>query len=180
MRARFVVRTLVTAASLALAAGGCGGSDALDGAGTDPVTARGDATETALLERVALAPHEGYDRVVFQFRNALPGYRVEYVRPPLHEDGSGDRVDVAGSAFVVVRMERASGFDLETGEGELVYVGPRRLRGQDAGTSTVREVVRTGDFEAVLTWAVGLRDRVDFRVLTLDGPPRLVVDFRND
>jgi hypothetical protein len=43
----------------------------------------------------------------------------------------------------------------------------------------VREVVRTGDFEAVLSWAVGLDDRVDFRVLTLDGPPRLVVDFRN-
>ena len=102
------------------------------------------------------------------------------MKPPLYEDGSGDRVDVAGSAFVVVRMERASGFDLETGEGELVYQGPRRLTGLRAGTSTVREVVRTGDFEAVLTWAVGLADRVGFRVLTLDDSARLVVDFRND
>jgi hypothetical protein len=39
--------------------------------------------------------------------------------------------------------------------------------------------VRTGDFEAVLSWAVGLGDRVDFRVGTLDDPARLVVDFRN-
>ncbi len=156
-----------------------GGIDTLEGAGTDPVSAPPKSTEIALLERVAVARHEGYDRVVFQFRNVLPGYRVEYVRPPLRQDGSGNVVDVAGQAFVVVRMEPASGFDLGTGEGELVYKGPRRISGAAAGTAVVREVVRIGDFEAVLNWAVGLDDRVDFRVLTLEGPPRLVVDFRN-
>jgi hypothetical protein len=78
-----------------------------------------------------------------------------------------------------VRMEPASGFDLSVPEGELVYTGPRRISGTKAGTSTVREVVRAGDFEAVLAWAVGLGDRVDFRVRALAGPPRLVVDFRN-
>lgn len=156
-----------------------GGIDTLEGAGTQPVSAPAEIEATALLERVAVARHEGYDRVVFQFRNGLPGYLVEYVEPPLHEDGSGDEVEIAGNAFVLVRMERASGFDLETAEGELVYTGPRRIAGASAGTSTVREVVRTGDFEAVLSWAVGLEDRVDFRVLTLDNPARLVVDFRN-
>jgi len=155
------------------------GIDPLEGAGTESVSAADDGEEIALLNRVAVGRHEGYDRVVFQFRNALPGYRVEYVKPPLHEDGSGNRVDIEGSAFVLVRMERASGFDVETGEGQLVYEGPRRVGSAQAGTSTVREVVRTGDFEAVLSWAVGLGDRVDFRVLTLAGPPRLVVDFRN-
>jgi hypothetical protein len=116
---------------------------------------------------------------VFQFRNAASGFRVEYVEPPLREDGSGARVTIDGSAFVVVRMEPASGFDLSVPEGELVYRGPRRLNGGEAGTSVVREVVRTGDFEAVLTWAVGLSDRVDFRVTRLQSPARLVVDFRN-
>jgi hypothetical protein len=135
--------------------------------------------KTSLLERVALGRHEGFDRVVFEFRNVVPGYRVEYVEPPLREDGSGNRVKVAGSAFVVVRMEPASGFDLEVPEGEMVYTGPRRIPGSEAGTSVVQEVVRTGDFEAVLNWAVGLSDRVDFRVRALSGPPRLVVDFRN-
>ncbi len=156
-----------------------GGIDPLEGAGTESVSAAADGYEIALLNRVAVGRHEGYDRVVFQFRNALPGYQVEYVQPPLHEDGSGNIVDVEGKAFVVVRMNPASGFDQETGEGQLVYEGPRRVGDARTGTSTVREVVRTGDFEAVLTWAVGLGDRVDFRVLTLDGPPRLVVDFRN-
>jgi hypothetical protein len=155
-----------------------GGIDLLEGAGTEPVSTPAGEARIALLERVAIGHHEGYDRVVFQFENALPGYRVEYVEPPLHEDGSGGRVAVAGSAFVLVRMEPASGFDLERGEGELVYDGPRRVTGAEAGSSMIREAVRTGDFEAVLSWAVGLDDRVDFRVLTLDGPPRLVVDFR--
>ena len=76
-------------------------------------------------------------------------------------------------------MEPASGFDLATGEGVLVYKGPKRISGADAGTSVVQDVVRTGDFEAVLTWTIGLSDPVDFRVLTLASPPRLAVDFRN-
>jgi hypothetical protein len=156
-----------------------GGIDSLEGAGTAPVSEAAEGTETALLESVDLGRHEGFDRIVFRFRNAVPGYRVEYVDPPLHEDGSGDPVEVEGGAFAVVRMEPASGFDLETAEGVLVYTGPRRISGSDAGTSVLREAVRTGDFEAVLTWAIGLSDRVDFRVTTLQGPPRVVVDFRN-
>lgn len=186
------------AAALGVVAFGCGGSDDEPGAstttatttttateptttgeafegGTDPVTAPAEISETALLERVAVAGHEGYDRVVFQFRNGLPGYRVEYVDPPLREDGSGNVVDLEGNAFLVVRMEPASGFDLTVPEGKLIYTGPRRIAGET--TTVVREVVRTGDFEAVLTWAIGLEERVPFRVLTLDDPARLVVDF---
>jgi hypothetical protein len=151
-------------------------TDSLAGAGTDVVVGSSTAKGTSLLDRVAVGHHEGYDRVVFQFRDeGLPGYRVEYVPPPLKEDGSGNPVDVAGSAFVVVRMEPASGFDLNTGEGELVYKGPKRL----PGTGVVKEVVRTGDFEAVLSWAIGLADKVPFRVTTAAGPSRLIVDFKN-
>jgi hypothetical protein len=155
------------------------GIDTLEGAGTDPVTGSATGAGTALLERIGVARHEGYDRVVVQFRNHLPGYRVEYQDGPFAEDGSGNPVDVVGDAFVVVRMEPASGFDLTTGEGQLVYKGPKRISGADAGTSVVHELVRLGDFEAVLTWAIGLEERVDFRVLTLTDPARLVIDFRN-
>jgi hypothetical protein len=156
------------------------GVDPLEGAGTTVVVGQTTARATALLERVAVGRHEGYDRVVFQFRGkGLPGYRVEYVEPPLREDGSGAPVTIAGTAFVVVRMEPASGFDLNTGEGELVYKGPKRIEGSSAGTSVVKEAVRTGDFEAVLTWAIGLEEKVDFRVTTAASPSRLIVDFRN-
>lgn len=155
------------------------GIDPLAGASTTPVEGISTSNETALVVRVSVGRHEGFDRVVFEFKNRVPGYRVGYVTPPLTEDGSGDRVEVAGNEFVLVRMEPASGFDFEVPEGELVYKGPRRITGQSAGTSVVREVVRTGDFEAVLSWAVGLEDPVAFRVRQLSDPPRLVVDFRN-
>jgi hypothetical protein len=151
-------------------------TDTLAGAGTSIVVAPSTAKATSLLDRVAVGHHEGYDRVVFEFRDeGLPGYRVEYVEPPLKEDGSGAPVSVAGSAFVVVRMEPASGFDLNSGEGELVYKGPKRL----PGTGVVKEVVRSGDFEAVLSWAIGLEAKVPFRVTTAASPSRLIVDFRN-
>lgn len=186
---------MLTGAILASVGLGCAGSDDEQGAslpsptattapttteesfngGTGTVTAPAEISEIALLERVAVAGHDGYDRVVFQFRNGLPGYRVEYVEPPLREDGSGNVVNLEGDAFVVVRMEQASGFDLSVPEGALVYTGPRRISPDD--TSVVREVVRTGDFEAVLTWAIGLSGRVPFRVLTLGDPARIVVDF---
>jgi hypothetical protein len=97
----------------------------------------------------------------------------------LTEDGSGATVDVKGAAFVAVRMEPASGFDLNTGEGQLVYKGPKRIDASAAGASVVDDVVRTGDFEAVLSWAIGLEAKVDFRVTTAASPSRLVVDFRN-
>ncbi len=145
--------------------------------GRAPVTAKADPAETALLEAIDVGKHEGYDRVVFRFRNTVPGYRVAYVKRPLVEDGSGDPVTVAGKVVVGVRLEPASGFDLSD-EGHLVYTGPKRIEGGDSGAAVVEELVRTGDFEAVLSWAVGLDSATDFRVLRLDGPPRLVVDFK--
>ena len=149
----------------------------LPGAGTSIVVATTTAKGTALLERVAIGRHEGFDRVVFQFRGeGLPSYRIQYTEPPFAEDGSGNPVEVNGNAFVTVRMEPASGFDLNTGEGELVYKGPKRLEG--AG-SIVKEVVRTGDFEAVLSWVIGLDAKVPFLVTRTESPSRLIVDFRS-
>lgn len=152
------------------------GIDTMPGAATTAVTAPAQG-ETALLAAIRIARHEGYDRVVFEFANALPGYTISYVQPPFHEDGSGKPVTVDGSAFALVRMEPASGYDPAT--GKLVYQGPRRISGAAHGTSIVREVVRTGDFESVLGWVIGLEEQVDFRVLRLHDPPRLVIDFRN-
>lgn len=144
------------------------------GFGTAPVT--GSGTGFGLLTAVRLGAHPGFDRVVFEFRAALPGFDVRYVDPPIVADGSGEPVPVEGSAFLQVRMEPASGFDLDAGVP--VFTGPDRIGGASAGTAAVREVVRTGDFEAVLTWVVGIGSRAGFRVTTLPAPSRLVIDVR--
>jgi hypothetical protein len=152
------------------------GIDPLTGASTDPAHADATNEQTALLTAVRAARHEGYDRVVFEFRNALPGYDVRYVEPPVHADGSGDVVDVDGAFVLQVRMENALDADLGDPAAPMTYTGPQRF---SPGTPEIAELVRTGGFEGVLTWVAGVRDRVDFRVTTLDGPPRLVVDLRN-
>jgi hypothetical protein len=172
-------------AFLALAAAACGGSGdssgsgagTLTGASTDPVTSTSNADFYALLKRVAVGAHAGHDRVTFTFDNFAPGYVVSYAEPPITEDGSGRTVQVAGSDYVQVLMQPASGFDLNSGEGEIVYKGPKRISGSDAGASVVEDVVRTGDFESVLTWTIGLSDKVGYTVQALESPPRLVVDF---
>lgn len=158
-------------------AGGGDGIDPMEDASTSPVSVAPTATDGhALLGAVRSSRHEGYDRVVFEFTNALPGYQVQYVDEPVHEDGSGEEVDVAGDHVLLVRMENASGADLSKEDAPQTYTGPTRF---DPGTPEVAELVRVGDFEGVLTWAIGVRDEVAFRVTTLDGPPRLVVDVQN-
>jgi hypothetical protein len=146
--------------------------------GRATITGSAQAKDTALLERIDLGRHDGFDRVVFRFRGTdVPGYRVGFVDRPLREDGSGADVPIDGDAILGVRLEPASGFDLN-GEGTLVYKGPKRIAGSQSGTQVITEVARTGDFEAVLNWAIGLDRARDFRVLRLESPARLVVDVQ--
>jgi hypothetical protein len=148
--------------------------------GRATVTGSPQDDATALLEQIDLGRHDGFDRVVFRFRGAhVPGYRVGFVDPPLSEDGSGAAVPIDGKAIIGVRLEPASGFDLGQGEGTLVYKGPKRIEGAPAGMQAITELARTGDFEAVLNWAIGLDHASDFRVLRLDSPARLVVDVQS-
>ncbi len=146
--------------------------------GTAPVSGPASGRGLALLTGVRIGHHPGFDRVVFEFRpGSRPGYLVRYVRPPIKEDPSDRPVRIAGEAFLSIRMEPASGFDLTGMAGE-TYSGPLRIDGDSAGTEVLEEVVRTGDFEAVLNWVAGLQEHVPFRVIALPGPPRLVVDLR--
>ena len=101
------------------------------------------------------------DRVSFRFRSAPEHIAVRHATPKeLVQDGSGRRLRVRGSAFLVVRFAGASGYDLSEPPGHATYEGPARI---DA-SGPVREVVRLGDFEAVLTWAIGLDTRRAWRV----------------
>lgn len=149
--------------------------DPLPAASTEPVERAAENTDPALLTAVRAAQQDGFERVVFEFKNAVPGYRVGYVDRPVTQDGSGSEVAVNGDAVLQVRMQGASGVDLSQPEAPATYAGPARLT---PGTSNVAELVRTGDFEGTLTWAIGLRQRSAFTVTTLDGPPRLVIDVR--
>lgn len=129
------------------------------------------APPTALLVDVTTGLHEVFDRVVFEFEEGTPGYRIEYVEPPITGEFSGLPVEITGNAFLRVSFRGAAGFDPFTGEP--TYDGPLEIA---IGLPSLLEAERTGDFEGVLTWVVGLAAEVDFRVLTLEEPFRVAID----
>jgi len=142
---------------------------------TSPTSEPGSGAEQiAHLTDVRAGSHEGFDRIVFEFEgDAVPGYAVEYRDPPFHEPGSGNEVAVTGEAFLYLRFEPARTAELEGEEVRVTYGGPRRFTPEG---SALTEVVMLGDFEALLEWTVGLEGERPFKVSTLTGPPRVVID----
>lgn len=194
MRRSVVIAVVCVALVTATAACQSGQDPAVDVTTTTPSTAPGQTTgptttvasgfgtsdvsvapaKKGLLAAVRAASQSGFDRVVFEFEDEVPGYQVGYVNRPITEDGSGNPVDLKGDSVLQVRMEPASGADLATEAVRQTYKGPNRFT---PNTSVVTELVRTGDFEAVLTWVIGVKGKPGFRVNTLTGPPRLVIEI---
>jgi len=126
-----------------------------------------------LLTAVRVGAQPGFDRVVFEFEGAVPGYAVEYVPLPLVADPSGLPVAIQGDHAIGVRMEPAASYEASSDPLRLTYLGPTRIT---TSLSAVLEVVKTGDFETVLNWAIGVDSKQPFKVTVLQGPPRLVID----
>lgn len=132
-------------------------------------------TEVALLTDVRAARHDGFERVVFEFDgDAAPSYRVGYVDPPIRQAGSGNVIEVAGSAYLEVQLQPASGVDLSGPEFRETYLGPDRVELSAQGPA--RELVLTGDYEANMGWVLGTERRAPFAMAFLQDPLRLVLD----
>jgi hypothetical protein len=125
------------------------------------------AQSTPTLVDVRAGRHPGFDRVVFEFQGAVPEHHVRYV-DQLVEDGSGTPVSVAGSADLEVVFQGANAHE----EDGTPSVSPRRF---SPGLTAVKEVARIGDFEAVVSYGIGLDRRRPLTVSTLSGPSRLVI-----
>ncbi|GGS82041.1 hypothetical protein GCM10010156_45970 [Planobispora rosea] len=125
-----------------------------------------------LVTGVRFARHRGFDRVVVDFKGSLPGYRVEWV-PELVQDGSGEPIDVTGGAYLQVTITPANA---HTESGKPTWTGGPIFQ---ADLGNVRNVVRTGDFEAVVGVGIVLDRKAGFRVLEQKQPNRLVIDVAN-
>ncbi|MEO7397543.1 MAG: hypothetical protein ABIW84_03160, partial [Ilumatobacteraceae bacterium] len=55
------------------------------------------------LESVDVGHHDTFDRIVFRFSSAVPGYNVNYV-PAVTADPSDEPVQLQGNAFLVVAL----------------------------------------------------------------------------
>ena len=175
--ARGLALAVSTLAVSTLAVTGCASrvassSPGLPDASTADVHAEPSSTEMAHLVAVRLAGQDGFDRLVLEFTDRVPGYTVGYRPLPARQDASGFEIPLPGAGAVLqlsLNPATAAGW----GGGPPTYAGPSTVT---AETGSVTEATNAGDFEAVLTWVAGVREQQPFRVQVLDDPPRLVVD----
>ncbi len=110
------------------------------------------------------------DRVVFEFDGPVPAdFDVSFV-PAIIGDPSGLPVPVIGQALLGVTFSLANGHDED---GNVFTDAITTL-----GLKNVIQVVRSGDFEAVLSFGIGLAKQTQFSVFTLTNPSRVVIDIK--
>lgn len=110
--------------------------------------------------RAAAHSDEGFDRIVLDFDGPLPGYEIRYV-PSVVADGSGATLAAPGRRILQVVLRPAQGHD-DQGQQALT-------RRRTFDFPMLEGYVVSGDFEGVLTIAIGLDDVVGYRVGELPG-----------
>jgi len=130
--------------------------------GTSSSLQKRSSTETLYLRHVALKSEDCASIVSFELepKAHVLGYEVSYQPADTAkiEDGSGNPVEIAGDAFLVVKLKPAMTAKIDGDQVTKTYTGPNRLPGNDP----ITEVVKTGDFEGVVTWVIGLDRELAF------------------
>jgi hypothetical protein len=183
---------------------GCGGSDDESSEGSDSTTSTAQCESqsgaslskkrspvlhdrprmqdrpTMYLTDVEVEVEDCVERVIFKFEPSEPGpvYDVSYKPAEVAkiQDGSGKSLAIAGDDFLVARMFPAMTAKVEGENVVPTYDGPRSIPAP-SDAKMLREVAMTGDFEAQMTWAIGLDNKYPFTVTASDD--ELVVEISN-
>lgn len=154
-------------------------------ASQDCAPVKGGGDTFLVLSAVRVGTHPGFDRVTFEFKEpssppaspaaagTLPRYELTRV-DAVTEDGSGDPVQIAGKQLNLIVFRGAAGVDLTTDAPVVTYTGPREFK---PDFKILAELERSGDFEATLSWALGLKEARCLKVVELRNPTRLAIDI---
>jgi hypothetical protein len=122
-----------------------------------------------VLVAIRASHHAGFDRVVFEFNGSAPAARNARYVSRLLADPSGRPIAVAGRAILALSLSPASAHDgagRPTVPGRVAFALPN-----------VMTLVRSGDFESVVSYGIGLAQRNAFHISTLHHPSRVVIDI---
>jgi hypothetical protein len=178
-----MARSALAVVVFALLLAGCGGdSNSSEGSGTTTTADCESLTgatlgkklspainerETMFLTDVELEVEDCVERVTFKFKKSEPGPGYDVSFRPAEvakiEDGSGNPLTIAGADFLVVRMFPAMTAEIDGEDVQPTYTGPRSIPAPGEA-QMIREVAQTGDFEAQVTWAIGLDGQHPFAV----------------
>ena len=140
-------------------------------ADVEPDTADPSADARVTVSDIRIGAHDGFDRVVLDVGGTgTPGWDVRYVDAATAQ-GSGNPVDVAGDAVLQVTLTGA-GYPYDTGVEE--YAGGPLT---SADTTVLTEVVWDATYEGTSLAFLGTTGQYPFRVYSLTGPTRVVVDI---
>ena len=143
---------------------------------TDPTTIKSNpdpVTQAATLVDVRVGAHPesgGWDRIVFEFKDVRPAGLIEYMDEAA-SCGSGNTVTLPGEAILAVRFDATNAHD-DNGQLTIdatVVSGPGNI---------ILKSVSTCDFEAVVSWAIGLKSKKNYKVSLLENPTRVVIDVK--
>jgi hypothetical protein len=128
------------------------------------------ATGVPVLTAIRTARHGSYERIVLEFTAPYGAAKVRYV-PIVRADPPNKIVPLRGSSFLQIVVHGAVAHYRAT--PITPYSGPSTVT---PGYPTIKQVSISGDFEAVLSFGVGLDRTAGFQVSRLSSPDRLVVD----
>jgi len=125
----------------------------------------------AMQTDVRAASHPGYDRIVFEFdEDVIPVYDIEYVTETQYTCGQGAPVALEGGAVLRVRFTNAR---INDDAGNLTI--PSRTL--DAGLPQLDEAREICAFEGQVTWLLAVDAERPFRLLVMQDPGRIAIDF---
>jgi hypothetical protein len=118
--------------------------------------------------KAAAHPECGYDRLVLGITGPMPSYDIRYVTQ-VTADPSGKPITLAGRSYLLITLRPAQGH--AEGGAPTIVGFPQSL-----GYPVLRSYALVGDFEGVLTLAIGLDRAPSIRVGELPG--RWYIDVR--
>nr|WP_156160822.1 hypothetical protein [Demequina maris] len=120
--------------------------------------------------------HECYDRWVMEFagKGAMPGWSVTpHAASVFAVDGSGEDLSPALAGNASLEVSFGAWYD-GTPLEKAPYEGPKTV--MTGGFVAIQEARIVGAFEGITQVGIGLDTLRPYRVMWLEGPPRLVVD----
>jgi hypothetical protein len=120
-----------------------------------------------------IGKNQGYDRVVFEFKEALPNFAVRVVKPPIPYSETNEYVKISGRAFVEVTFYPVPYPEDNDFKDVFLEMPKEKLK-----MPVIQEIKNSDFFEGYLAFAIGLKARTVYRVQQLSNPARLVVDLK--
>lgn len=135
-------------------------------------TTEGDTANPPMIVNVRTASHDGYDRLVIDFKGgSLRGWDVAWVQRAV-EQGRGEDLAIEGPALLDIRAKGASIPVTDTDYEQ--YFGDRSI----PSAGGIRAVYDS-TFEGTTHVVIGADSERPFRVFALSDPSRLVIDVQN-